>query len=117
MGREAEKKLKDLAKKLEGESEEWQKAKAEYGASSKVAEAAESARKDAENAAGKASARVNELEGSSQKKGTKAGGVVGDAVHKVNDEMTDLEKCKKNLAEAKEKLNELMKQKEEQDKA
>lgn len=106
-------KLEELKKKMEQEYKDWQHAKKESGLTedelAKAKKEVEAARKTA-NAAAK---RVNDLEGSSQKDGTKVGGAIGRAVKDVQGEMDDLEKCKKALAEAKQRLKDLLRQKEE----
>lgn len=114
--RKAERGLADAKEKLEKEEAEWKAARDKYQTTSADADSAESARKKAEQDAANAERRVNELEGASSKQGTKAGGAVGDAVKKVQDEMNDLEKCKEELAAAKKRLKELIKEKEEMDK-
>jgi len=111
--RAAKEKLRELKEKMEKEYEEWMRAKV---TDKKSAEDAEKAEKDAGGAkteADKAEQRVNELEGHSSADGTKVGGAIGDAVKKVKQEMDDLEKCKKALAEAKSRLKKLLKEKED----
>jgi len=106
------KKLKELEEKMTKEYEDWMRAKTEAEMGK---EALEKAQEDVKAARGKAEAaakRVNELEGSSQKDGTKVGGAIGQAVKDVNKEMDDLEKCKEALAEAKKRLKDVLKKKE-----
>lgn len=109
-------KLKELKEKMEKEYEDWMQAKdkAKDGAG-QLDEAGKDAQKKGA-AAEAAQKKVNDLEGHSQKDGTKVGGAIGDAVKKVEDEMSDLEKCKKALATAKKRLKKLMKEKEEYEK-
>jgi len=115
--RKAQEKMQELKEKMEKEYEDWMRAKkgAADGADA-VAVAGNSVSKARRDLA-EAEKRVNELEGRSQKDGTKVGGAIGDAVKKVQEEMDDLEKCKKNLADAKKRLKELLKEKEEYEKA
>lgn len=111
--RQAKKDLAESKSKLEKEEAEWRAAKERFESTSADADSSESMKEKAEKDAADASKKVNELEGSSGKDGTKVGGAVGDAVKKVNGEMNDLEKCKKELAAAKKRLKELIKKKEE----
>lgn len=111
--RGATNKLKDLKEAMEKEYKDWMQSKEN---AKDAGHAAEKAAKDLESAkttSNEAQKKVNDLEGSSQKDGTKVGGSIGDAIKKVQDEMDDLEKCKKALAEAKRRLKELLKEKEE----
>jgi len=114
--RKAEKGLAQAKAKLDKEEAEWKSAEERYSQTTSAEGEASVARKKAEQEAAEAAARVNKLEGGSAKKGTKVSGAVGDAVQKVNDEMNDLEKCKKELAAAKKRLKELIKEKEDLDK-
>lgn len=105
--------MEELQKKMKKEYEEYLRAK---GDSDDLGKALSEAKKEvgvARGAADSAAKRVNDLEGSSQNDGTKVGGAIGDAVKDVEKEMDDLEKCKKALAEAKKKLKDLVKQKEQ----
>jgi len=108
----AKDKMNKLKDKMEKEYEDWQRAKKDFenyeDALAKARKEAEAARAAAEAAA----KRVNDLEGSSQKDGTKAGGAIGRAIEDVKKEMDDLEKCKEALAKAKKQLKELLKQRE-----
>lgn len=113
--RAAKEKLRQLKEKMEKEYEDWMQAKERAANGAQILEEAEKATEAARKAAEEAARKVNELEGRSQKDGTKVGGEIGDAVKKVQDEMDDLEKCKKALAEAKQKLKKLLKEKEEQE--
>lgn len=111
--REATNKLKKLKEAMEKEYKDWMRSKEN---AKDAGEAADKAAKDLESAkttSNEAEKKVNELEGRSQKDGTKVGGSIGDAIKKVQDEMDDLENCKKALAEAKRRLKQLLKEKEE----
>jgi len=114
--RKAEQGLATAKDKLDKEESEWKTAEERYGITTGEEGGAEANRKKAEQEAAEAVAKVNRLEGGSSQKGTKVGGEVGDAVKKVTKEMNDLENCKKELAEAKKRLKELIKEKEELDK-
>lgn len=114
--RQAEKGLAEAKDKLEKEEAEWKSSKDKYSKTSADAHAAEAARKKAEQEAEEAEKKVNELSGGAHKSGTKVGGEVGEAVNRVQKEMDDLEECKKELAEAKRRLKELIKEKEDLDK-
>jgi len=111
--RNAKDKLKELKAKMEKEYEEWMKAKDTSGKAASKASQAGSESDQAKRAADAAAKKVNDLEGGSSSDGTKIGGAVGDAIKKVQKEMSDLEKCKKNLADAKERLKQLLKEKDE----
>lgn len=112
--REAEKRLAEAQTDLEKHDAAWHKASVDYTEVSKSEEQTEMEMRKLEAAAAKADARVEQLEGSASAHGeAKVGGAVGQAVGDVNKEMTDLEECKKNLAEAKQRLKELLKEKEE----
>jgi hypothetical protein len=111
--RKAKDKLADLKEKMEKEYQDWQRSKSDASKSSDQLEQAGKTASSARQAAEAAEKRVNDLEGHSSTKGTKVGGSIGDAVKKVQDEMSDLEKCKKALAEAKKRLKNLLKEKEE----
>lgn len=112
---EAEKKLEELKNKLEQGAETWKKFSTDYKHASASEEGAAALRKKAEREAAEAAARVNELEGRSSADGTKVGGKVGRQVAEVNEEMADLEKCKEELAKAKQKLKDLLAEKEKID--
>merc|ERR1719261_2030165 len=98
---------------MEHEYEDWMRAKDKEAKGADSLSESEKATEAARKAAEAAAKKVNDLEGRSSKDGTKVGGAIGDAVKKVQDEMSDLEKCKKALAEAKKRLKELLKEKEE----
>lgn len=114
--RQAEKDLAAAKAIVDKEEAEWKSAKDKFESTSADADSAGTMRAKAEKEAAAAAKKVNDLEGASGKDGTRVGGAVGDAVKKVNDEMSDLEKCKKELAAAKKRLKELIKEKEEMDK-
>jgi len=114
--RAAKGKLGDLKGKMEKEYEEWMRAKQDDARSTKTAGEAKKDVEVASTEAHSASDKVNDLEGRSSQDGTKVGGAIGDAVKKVQDEMADLEKCKKTLAEAKRNLKKVLKEKEEYEK-
>jgi len=103
-------KLKGLKEKMEAEYQEWQTAKKEAGVHTEKLTKAQKEVETTGAAAEAAAKSVNDLEGSSQKEGTSAGGAIGRAVKDVKKEMDDLEKCKEALAKAKERLKELIKQ-------
>jgi len=109
----AKEKLKELKEKMEKEYEDWMKSKDKSAHADEDAHAAGSKAEIARQAAKKAADKVNELEGSSSADGTKIGGSVGDAIKDVKKEMSDLEKCKKNLADAKKRLKQLLKEKDD----
>merc|ERR1711871_1111655 len=89
--RKANKKLEELKKKMEGKYEDWMRAKEKAkGGQDKLGETP-SGLDQAKQEADDAQQKVNELEGRSQKDGTKVGGEIGDAVKKVQKEMDDLE--------------------------
>lgn len=108
---EAKKKMAKLKAKMEAEYEDWMRAKKDVENYDEQLEKAREEARIARNAADAAAKRVNDLEGASQKDGTKAGGAVGDAIADVKKEMDHLQECKEALAKAKEKLKELLKQK------
>jgi len=114
--RVAKEKLAELKAKMEGTYEDWQKSKETSSVAGRKAAAAGSDSGKAKAAAEAAAKKVNDLEGGSSADGTKIGGEVGDAIKKVQKEMSDLEKCKKALADAKERLKQLLKDKDEFDK-
>merc|ERR1719298_30563 len=109
----AQKKLDELKEKMDKEHDEWKRAQQSAAKGGEEVYEADHSVAEARRQLEEATKRVNELEGSSGKDGTKVGGAIGDAVKKVEKEMDDLEKCKKALAEAKRKLKEVLKQKEE----
>jgi len=111
--RAAKEKLGELKGKMEKEYEEWMRAKDNDKRSAKTADEAGKVVDTKKEEADAAAKKVNELEGSSSQEGTKVGGAIGDAVKKVEHEMEDLEKCKKALADAKRRLKDLLKEKEE----
>jgi len=110
--RAAKEKLRELKEKMEKEYEDWMKSKDKSTHASEDADKAGNEAEVARKAAEAAAKKVNDLEGHSSKEGTKVGGAVGDAIKEVQKEMSDLEKCKKALAEAKRRLKELLKEKE-----
>jgi len=114
--RAAKEKMEQLKVKMEKEHGDYLKAKTE--AESTYNDVVETNKEvaAAKRARDEAVKKVNELEGSSRADGTKTGGAVGRAIGDVQKEMDDLEKCKKALANAKEKLRKLLKQKEEEKK-
>lgn len=111
--RQAAEELAKLKEKMEKEYDEWQRAKKAGATHNEGLEAARKAVEDARRAAEAAAKRVNDLEGSSD--GT-PGGAIGRAIADVNKEMRDLEDCKKALAEAKEKLKEILAKQAEEEK-
>jgi len=114
--REAEKKLAEARADLKKHDAAWHKASVEYTEASKSEAMIEEEMKRTELEAAKADKKVEELEGSASAHGdAKVGGAVGGAVVEVNKEMTDLEECKKKLSEAKQRLKDLLKEKEELD--
>lgn len=114
--RQAEKGLAEAKAKLEKEEAEWKAAQDKYQKTSGAANSAEAQRRQAEQESAEATKKVNDLAGPAYKPGQKVGGEVGEAVARVNKEMDDLEECKKELAAAKKRLKELIKEKEELDK-
>merc|ERR1712196_536910 len=83
--REAQRILEELKKKMEEEYEEWMKAKEKAAHGKDEADEADKSAGKAKSEANDAEQRVNELEGRSQKDGTKVGGAIGDAIKKVED--------------------------------
>lgn len=115
--RKANKKLEELKKKMEAKYEDWMHAKEKAKGGQEALGEATSGLDEAKQKADDAQQKVNELEGRSQKDGTKVGGDIGEGVKKVQKEMDDLEECKKKLAAAKKKLKDLLKEKEKYEKA
>lgn len=111
--RVAKDKLKELKAKMEKEYEDWMQSKDKSGKAASSASEAGSEAEKAKRAADAAAKKVNDLEGGSSADGTKIGGQVGDAIKKVQKEMSDLEKCKEALRKAKERLKNLLKEKDE----
>jgi len=112
--REAEKRVAEARADLGKHDAAWHKASVDYTEAAKSEEVTEDEMKHLEQTASEADAKVEELEGSASAHGdAKVGGAVGGAVDEVNKEMKDLDECKKNLAETKQRLKDLLKEKEE----
>jgi len=111
--REATNKLKKLKEAMEQEYKDWMQSKENAKDAGEASDKAEKVLDSAKTTSNEAAKKVNELEGRSSADGTKVGGTIGDAIKKVQDEMNDLENCKKALAEAKRRLKDLLKEKEE----
>lgn len=112
--REAEKRVAEAKAELDKKDEEWLQVSHEYNSAATAEEDSNRALKKTEKEAAEADAKVEHLEGRASAHGdTKAGGAVGDAVGNVQKEMTDLDECKKKLAETKKKLKEAIKEKED----
>lgn len=108
-----QKKVDEARKRLEAAKQAVDADKAEEDSTGSSAAEAHKKADDARRKEKDEQDKVDEIAGD----GKKNDGALGDAVHEVDDEVSDLEKCKKKLADAQKKLAELEKEKQSREKA
>jgi len=106
-----QKKVDEARKRLEAAKKVIDEDKAEEGSASSSAEEARKKADEARRRDKEEQDKVDDIAGD----GKNNNGALGDAVHEVDGEVSDLEKCKKKLTDAQKKLAELEKEKKERE--